>query len=57
MFDRICEMEIQESVKAQSLIILGETMRSNNQVEDVEINFFSKLIEIKILWMKNKKQS
>jgi replication factor C small subunit len=57
LFNRVCDMELAESVKAQTLMVIGECLRTHSQVEDVEINFFSKLIEIKILWMNNKKKN
>jgi replication factor C small subunit len=57
LFNKVCEMKVSESTKAQTLMTIGEIKRSHSQVEDVEINFFSKLIEIKILWMQQKKKN
>lgn len=55
LFDTICESDESENLKANSLIVIGECMRTNPTVEDVEINTFSKIIELKILWTKCKK--
>jgi len=54
IFDYICyDPNIRPLVKSESLIIIGEIIRTQQQVVDVEINFFSKLIEIREIKTKN----
>lgn len=49
LFNHICELSIEDNKKSTILIKLGEAIRYHNQVVDVEINLFSKLLEIKEL--------
>lgn len=42
--------EMDESIKMESLLVIGEINDSAMRVPDVEINFFTKLLKIKILW-------
>ena len=48
LYDKICESDISEGTKAQTLIHISKALDENKP--DLEINFFTQLINIKLLW-------
>lgn len=48
LYYKVCEMDINEGVKAQTLIHLNSAL--NESKGDMELNFFTELINIKLIW-------
>ncbi len=48
LYYKVCEMDINEGVKAQTLIHLNSAL--NESKADMELNFFTELINIKLIW-------
>lgn len=53
LYIHILNSDIDESTKLESLLIIGEINDNALRVPDVEINFFTKILKIKQLWMKS----
>ena len=54
LYNKICGMDLNDSLKAKILIHLNKAMDQDKP--DLEINFFTELINIKIIWATEKKK-
>ncbi len=48
LYYKVCEMDMNEGIKAQTLIHLNSAL--NEAKSDMELNFFTELINIKLIW-------
>jgi len=48
LYYKVCEMDMNDGIKAQTLIHLNSALNENKP--DMELNFFTELINIKLIW-------